>query len=191
LDIQLSEEPVSALADLAQVSIAFLVDRVLDVTVVDAELAGFILTERAMDVPYTKDYDTLEGEGPESWAARFDVSRWGLIVARAGGRWVGGAVMAYGTAGLDMLEGRNDIAVLWDLRVAPDCRGQGVGSRLFQAAEAWAVARGCRHLKVETQNVNVAACRFYARQGCRLGEIHRFAYPALPEETQMLWYKEL
>jgi hypothetical protein len=37
----------------------------------------------------------------------------------------------------------------------------------------------------------LAACQFYARQGCTLGAIHRFAYPELPEETQLLWYKQL
>jgi GNAT superfamily N-acetyltransferase len=39
-------------------------------------------------------------------------------------------------------------------------RGLGIGAALFRAAERWAVARGARWLKVETQNVNVAACRF-------------------------------
>jgi hypothetical protein len=53
------------------------------------------------------------------------------------------------------------------------------------------VARECRQLKVETQNINVPACRFYARQGCVLGVIDRFAYPTLPDEVQLLWYKDL
>jgi ribosomal protein S18 acetylase RimI-like enzyme len=90
-----------------------------------------------------------------------------------------------------MLEGRDNLAVLWDIRVAPEARGQGVGSALFRSAEEWAKARGCRQLKVETQNINVAACRFYARQGCVLIRVDRHAYPELPEETQLLWYKVL
>jgi hypothetical protein len=28
-------------------------------------------------------------------------------------------------------------------------------------------------------------------KGCVLGAIHRFAYPELPNETQLLWYKNL
>jgi ribosomal protein S18 acetylase RimI-like enzyme len=99
--------------------------------------------------------------------------------------------VAFDTTGVDMLEGRSDLSVLWDIRVAPDARGRGVGAALFRAAEAWAAARGCRWLKVETQNVNVPACRFYARQGCVLGGIHRFAYPELPDEIQLLWYRDL
>ena len=58
-------------------------------------------------------------------------------------------------------------------------------------AEAWASREGARWLKIETQNVNVPACRFYARQGCSLGAAHRFAYPAFPDEVQLLWYKKL
>ena len=58
-------------------------------------------------------------------------------------------------------------------------------------AEAWARACGATWLKVETQNVNVPACRFYARQGCVLGAVDRFAYPALPDEVRLLWCKHL
>ena len=90
-----------------------------------------------------------------------------------------------------MLEGRRDLAVLWDIRVDPQTRGLGVGSALFRAAERWARTRGCRTLKIETQNTNVPACTFYARQGCILKEIKRSAYPQLPDEIQMLWYKTL
>ena len=39
--------------------------------------------------------------------------------------------------------------------------------------------------------MNVAACRFYASLGCELGAINRFAYPSLPDEVQLLWYREL
>jgi GNAT superfamily N-acetyltransferase len=100
-------------------------------------------------------------------------------------------VVAFDTPTVEMLEGRRDLAVLWDIRVAPEARGQGVGAALFGAAAAWAAARGCRQLKVETQNVNVPACRFYASQGCVLAAIHRFAYPGLPHEVQLLWYRDL
>jgi GNAT superfamily N-acetyltransferase len=150
-----------------------------------------LLTERRLDAPYVKDYDAIPGEHPAGWAERFDVSRWGVTAAWVAGRRVGGAVVAFRTPGLDMLEGRDDLAVLWDIRVAPEARGRGVGSALFRAAEAWARARGCRQLKVETQNVNVAACRFYARQGCVLTSVHRDAYPGLPDEIRLLWYKDL
>jgi GNAT superfamily N-acetyltransferase len=151
----------------------------------------FILTERSLDVPYVKDYDAISGGQPHLWARRFDVSNWGVLMAQTEGQRVGGAVVAFNTPGLSILEGRDDLAVLWDIRVSPNARGQGVGSALFRAAEVWAKARGCRQLKVETQNINVAACRFYARQGCVLTAVDRYAYPELPDEIQLLWYKPL
>ena len=101
----------------------------------------------------------------------------GLAVGPVRGTLVGGAFVAFNTIGVQMLEDRSDLAVLWDLRVSPEMRRRGVGSALFAAAEQWARDRGCRQLKVETQNINVAACKFYASRGCELGAIHRFAYP--------------
>jgi GNAT superfamily N-acetyltransferase len=189
MHVAVAEEPMPDLTAYAFVPIAFVVRRVLDVAVLHGGLGGFALAEHDVHPPYVKDYDALEG--PASWAERFDLGSWGWMAARAEGRRVGGAVVAWDTPGLDMLEGRRDLAVLWDIRVAPDARGRGVGAALFRAAETWASARGCRTLKIETQNVNLPACRFYARQGCVLGAIHRFAYPALPDEVQLLWYKDL
>jgi len=175
----------------ARVPIAFEIRSVLDATVQAGGLGGIVLTERALDAPYhVKDYNLLDG-GPEGWARQFDLSGWGFFAAYNGKNLVGGAAVAFGADDVDMLERRKDLAVLWDIRVAPEARGRGVGAALFGAAAAWAAARGCRQLKVETQNVNVPACRFYARQGCVLGGIQRFAYPDLPDEVQLLWYRPL
>jgi GNAT superfamily N-acetyltransferase len=90
-----------------------------------------------------------------------------------------------------MLAGRRDLAVLWDIRVAPERRGTGIGGMLFRAAEAWARARGCTRLDVEMRNINVPACRFYAGNGCQLRAIDRFAYADLPHEVELLWTKHL
>ena len=185
------EESPALLAEHGRVPIAFTVDRVLDLEPVDRGLGGLRLRERRLDPPYVKDYDAIPGSRPEDWARRFDVSTWGLLSAWMDGRRAGGAVVAFGTPGLDLAAGRSDLAVVWDLRVAPDVRRRGIGSSLFAAAERWARSRGCRQLAVETQNVNVAACRFYAARGCELGAVHRFAYPDLPEEVQLIWYKTI
>jgi ribosomal protein S18 acetylase RimI-like enzyme len=189
MPIEVAEEPMPELAEYASVPISFQVRLVLDAVQLDGGLGGLMLTERAVDIPYIKDYDVLDG--PETWAGRFDLRNWGWIVARADGRRVGCAAVAFDTWGVEMLERRRDLAVLWDIRVAPEIRGRGMGAALFRAAEAWAVSRRCREIKVETQNINVPACRFYRRQGCELGGIHRFAYPTLPHEVQLLWYKQL
>ena len=150
MTVEIIEEAMTALTEYARVPIVFTVDRVVDVT--DRNDGGFILSERQLEMPYEKDYDALAGEGPLQWARRFDLSNWAIFTARVADRIVGGAAVAFDTPGLTTLEGRRDLAVLWDIRVAPDARREGVGSALFQWAAGWAQQHGCRQLKIETQN---------------------------------------
>lgn len=191
LDIQQEALTLTALEEHAAIPTAFVVDRILEVTVVDGGLGGMSLTETVVTDPYVKDYDAIEGAGPAHWPERFDISNWRLICGRRDGARVGGAVIAVRTPGLRMLGARDDVAVLWDIRVSPGERNAGIGSALFQAAADWARALGCGWLKIETQNVNAAACRFYQKMGCTLGAIDRFAYPGLPGEVQLLWWMAL
>ncbi len=189
VDLQLIEEHPPDWQAYGTVPIAFEVDRIVDA--VARAGGGYVLRDHPVPSPYQKNYDTIPGERPQRWSKRFDTSRWGVVVARANDVRVGGAVIAVDTPALHMLEGRDDLAVLWDLRVAPEWRGNGVGSALFRVAASWAQRRGKMELKVETQNVNAGACRFYERKGCELRAIDRLAYPSLPHEVQFLWYKRL
>ncbi len=79
-----------------------------------------------------KDYDAVEN--PVSLPQRFDLSNWGFFAACLDGGRVGGAVVVRNASELDFLEGRTDLALLWDIRVAEEVRGKGVGSALFRAA---------------------------------------------------------
>jgi GNAT superfamily N-acetyltransferase len=184
--IEVCEEPLSELHRHIAVPNSFLVETALDVL---ESATGFELRERTLSQPYRKDYDSIES--PLEWLDRFDTSLWTLFGAFDGNTRIGGIVGAFDTPELEMLEGRSDLVVLWDLRVAPDARRRGVGTTLFRALESWALSRGCHVLRVETQNINVAACRFYAQQGCRLSEANRAAYPDLPDEVQLIWRKVL
>lgn len=178
----------------SRVPIAFAVESLLRVHLVDSGLGGMLLEEEPVQPPYVKDYDAYEGGGPEQWSQQFDVRRWGFFLAREGDQTLGAAAVAWKTPGLHMLAGRTDMAVLWDIRVHPDFRRQGIGQRLFWHAADWARARGCRLFKIETQDVNVPACRFYQRQGCTLGEIDCFAYarhPPVAHEVMLIWYLDL
>ena len=191
MSLRIAEESMALLGEHADIPIAFRVDRVLLASTPSAGLGGITFTETPVESPWIKDYDAIDGEGPTRWVTHFDTSQWGLLAAHDDDLRVGGAVIAFRSADVHMLEGRSDLAVLWDLRVRPEVRSSGVGAALFHAAEEWSLARGCRTLRVETQNVNVPACRFYARMGCTLGAINLFAYPQLPAEAQMIWVKEL
>lgn len=188
--IQIRTESIADLDQHREISIAFEVSAVFSVELIASGLGGLILHERAVDNPWVKDYDAT-GRGPSTWPSRFDVSRWGLLGAYEHDRRVGGAVIAFDTPKLHMLRGRRDLAVLWDLRVNHDSRRSGAGAALFRAAEAWAREHGCSAIEVETQQTNVAACRFYARMGCSLAAVDRFAYANLPDETQLIWRADL
>jgi GNAT superfamily N-acetyltransferase len=146
------------------------------------------LEEEAVAQPYIKDYG--KDNSPLEWAHRFDLTKWVVLSAYESDVRVGGAIIAFDTR-IQVLEGRSDLAVLWDIRVHPNLRHKGIGSQLFAEAVEWATSRGCREIKIETQNINVPACKFYTRMGCELQAVHPSAYPTLPDEIQFLWYREL
>jgi ribosomal protein S18 acetylase RimI-like enzyme len=185
-----TEEPQSVLPEIAGIPMWFMVESILEPRIPEAGLGGIELREHQLEQPWRKDYD-MDDEGPATWARRFDITNWGFLVVRDRSRCMASVVVAWRTPGLTMLDGREDLAVIWDLRVAPDFRRQGLGTALIRSSETWARDRGCTLLKVETQNVNVPACRLYARSGFRLGGIHLDAYPGLPREVQLLWYRDL
>ena len=191
MTVSIVEESVEALSEHGSVPIRFQVGSRLRVEPIRDTLGGWTLTEEAVNPTCWKDYDADEGEGPSRWLRRWDTSNWGVFAVLEADARVGGAVVAWRTPAIDMLEGREELAPLWDIRVAPERRREGIGSLLFERAVDWARKKGCRWLKIETQNINVPACRFYARHGCELRAIHRDAYPELPDEAQLLWYKTL
>ncbi|MEP7000211.1 MAG: GNAT family N-acetyltransferase [bacterium] len=185
--IEIIEEPLATLAHYSDVRTAFEVSSVFDISQGD----GFVLSERAVAPRHIKDYDAVESERPANWTSRFDLTNWGVLSAYVNGQRVGGAALAFDSIGPELLEGREDTAVLWDIRVGPEARGRGIGATLFRAAEDWARARGCAAMEIETQNNNVPACKFYAKQGCTLSSINPDAYPDFPDEVQMIWRKRL
>ncbi|MDE3000262.1 MAG: GNAT family N-acetyltransferase [Gemmatimonadota bacterium] len=191
MDFRVVEETADMLPEYGSVPIAYEVNSRFRVERVSDGLGGIRLIEEAVQSPYIKDYDELDG--PERWARRsWDLSNWIFLGAYGKQERIGGAIVAFHGDDMNYCEGREDLAGLWDIRVHPEYRGQGVGSALFQHAEISARNCGCTQLKVETQNVNVAACRFYARMGARLGRVHLYAYRAEGlDEVELTWYKDL
>jgi len=189
MEVRIAEETPAILADYEKVSIAFRVETAFRVELLSDGLAGVKLIEERVEKPFIKDYDVYEK--PTHWAERFDLSNWGFLSAFDGEKRIGAAAIALKTPQIFMLEGRDDLTCLWDLRVAPEYRGKGIGNQLFAYALNWAKKRNCRLFKVETQNINVPACRFYARQGCHLGAFNLYAYPESLKEIQLVWYRNL
>lgn len=69
---------------------------------------------------------------------RWNLENWCIIAAYDGNKQVGGAVLAFNTPGVNMLEGRDDISVVWDIRINTDYRGKGIGTKIFQKCIEWA-----------------------------------------------------
>ena len=195
MDYHIEEISADHLDQYAKISIGFWVNSQFLVQPLESVLGGLRFVEELVSPPYFKDYDHQEAEGsPIFWPKQFDVSQWGLFLALRDETPIGAAAAAFQTTGVNMLEGRADLAVLWDIRIRPEDRGQGVGAALFRHVVSRVQARGARQLKIETQNINVAACRFYAKMGCHLGLVHRYGYAAVPgceHEVMLCWYLNL
>ena len=186
MSIEILQERVELLVDYEKVPITFWVRSRL---LINFDVSGVTLNEKVAEEPYLKDYDAYER--PSKWPSRFDMSNWGIFAAFDDGNRIGGAVAAWKTPGLELLEERDDLVCLWDLRVHPSYRHRGVGHRLFRSVIDWSHERQCDELVIETQDINVPACRFYARQGCELRSAKRDAYPAELNEIQLMWYRKL
>jgi ribosomal protein S18 acetylase RimI-like enzyme len=179
--LDILEGPVANLDVYASIPISFVVKSRLDVS----QLWLGEIAEELIDTR-TKDYDALESV--VSLPERFDVANWGCLRAQipTDSHAVGGAIVAWNSPDVDMLQGRKDLAVLWDIRVHPIFRGKGVGRALFEHAAMWAKDRGCTEMRVETQDTNVAACKFYRQMGCRILTIEENAYAFL-DEAKIVW----
>lgn len=62
---------------------------------------------------------------------------------------------------------RPDTAILAQLAVHPEARGQGLAERLIDAAEAWALARGYAHVALDTARPAADLRARYQRRGYR------------------------
>ncbi|MDP6455252.1 MAG: GNAT family N-acetyltransferase [SAR202 cluster bacterium] len=184
------------LNEYAKIPMTVLVESIFKVDIIDSGFGGFQLSEQPVKNPWLKNYDD-EGDDTNvaGWLEQFDVTNWSFLLAEVDGRIAGGATIASRTDGVHMLDSRDDLGVLWDLRVSDAFKRQGVGAALFRAAVDWQSSEGLKQVKIETQNVNVPACRFYAAMGCELRGIIHHSYaadgPPVDEEVQFHWWLDL
>ena len=155
-----------------------------------AELEGLrrgIVVPVPIEVPYAKD---AGDDDPPDWPSKYDLSSWALFVATDQGRTVGACAVARGTPSR-YFESSSDEALLWDIRVAPEARGHGVGKALIEHSAAWARRQRCSALLIETQDTNVAACRLYLAAGCTVLTLLPGAYEELPDDVLVVWRLQL
>lgn len=85
----------------------------------------------------------------------------------------------------------NNYAVIEDMAVDAPHRGSGVARLMMDAAVEWARGAALAGVRLETQSINVAACRFYERYGFLLGGHDRYLYRRLhpdSREVALFWY---
>lgn len=85
----------------------------------------------------------------------------------------------------------NRFAIIWDIAVNPPFRRRGIGRRLIAEAAAWARGRGLPGVMLETQHINVPACRLYASCGFVLGGFDAWLYRGVmpgTREIALFWY---
>lgn len=86
-------------------------------------------------------------------------------------------------------------AFVEDICVSRAARGKGVGTALMERASLWAVKANLCGLALETQDNNLLACRFYAKNGFVIGAVNTMLYKNLEkpcsDEAAVFWYKIL
>jgi GNAT superfamily N-acetyltransferase len=128
--------------------------------------------------PFVKRYGS-EVFDAQTYLDRPDHAAW---LAYADGQ-LAGRILAH--------ENWNHCAIIWDIAVDPPYRRQGVGRRLIAETVAWARGRGLSGVMLETQNINVPACRLYASCGFVLGGFDAYLYRSVmpgTREIALFWY---
>ena len=144
----------------------------------DAGVPGYDVSPVA---PFTKRYG-LPPEELRDAIARPDRS---AMLVRSGDRVIGRLLIS---------EHWNRYAWIEDLVVDAGSRRLGAGRALIAWAEDWTRSRGLPGIMLETQNVNVAACRFYERCGFVLGGFDQWFYRGFDPDTievAFFWYRDL
>jgi ribosomal protein S18 acetylase RimI-like enzyme len=79
----------------------------------------------------------------------------------------------------DWVQPERSIGYIAEFNVFPELRRRGWGRRLYRAAEAWLLARGCREIELDVLPTNARAQAFWTALGFRLA-YHHFRRLASP-----------
>jgi len=87
-------------------------------------------------------------------------------------------------------ENWNKYCYVEDIAVARDYRRMGIGKKLIETAVKWAKEQKMPGFMLETQDVNLAACKLYASCGFILGGVDTMLYGNGPNkgEKALFWY---
>ena len=147
-----------------------------------------LIFDEVQVAPYRKDLSVYERA--VEYEEKFDIANWYFYMAFDEDKPIGAMTIAGRTPDLNMLSGRDDACVLWDIRVADNYKHQGIGQRLMDIGIEDARTAGYRQMIIECQNNNVPACHFYRKQGALLSKVDLYAYDSEDDcknEIQFVW----
>ena len=158
---------------------------------IDNGRGGLVFEEISVE-PYIKDLSVYNRV--MEFKNKFNITNWRFYMAFDGNTPVGAMTIVGKTDGLNMLYGREDACVLWDIRIADAYKHNGIGQKLLDMGVSNAKKDGYQQMIIECQNNNVPACKFYQKQGAVLSKIDMYAYYLEPEvrnEIQFIWYLDI
>lgn len=84
----------------------------------------------------------------------------------------------------------NGYGLIEDIAVGTAYRKNGVGTALINRAMEWAKVNNMCGLMLETQDINVSACNFYAKNNFVIGAVDTMLYSNFPSanEIAIFWY---
>lgn len=66
-------------------------------------------------------------------------------------------------------------ATIWHLGILPECRGQGIATKLWDTSKQTLIEKGIKHFEVWTQD-DIASNKWYEQQGFQLKEAYLNAF---------------
>ncbi|WP_336786677.1 GNAT family N-acetyltransferase [Paenibacillus sp. MMO-177] len=86
----------------------------------------------------------------------------------------------------------NGFALVEDIGISGSWRQQGIGTRLLEKAVEWAKQHHQIGLMLETQDINLSACRFYASNHFIIGGLDTMLYSkfSTAHEKAVFWYRK-
>ena len=167
-------------------------------------------TERdldAIELIYTHIHDECEqgractgwirGVYPTRETARAALERGDLFVQEMAGQVVGSAIInriqvdVYRGAHWTQDAPEDQVMVLHTLTIEPRCKGRGLGTAFVAFYEEYALAHGCRFLRMDTNARNVSARSLYKRLGYREIDILPCEFNGIPDVRLVLLEKTL
>lgn len=139
----------------------------------------------------------ISGIYPVRATAEEAIRRRDMFVCEEDGRILAAAIInktqvdVYKEANWSFEADDDEVCVLHTLTVDPGCSGRGVGSRFVEFYEKYALSRHCTVLRIDTNEINEAARKLYAKLGYREEDIVPCVFNGIPDVNLVLLEKKL